>query len=82
MLGSRDYSQLQQFTHFIITAEAVSKDNRIVFGGPKRVGRFMLFSDSLTKFSDRCVNTVVEADDLPKTEVQVRESHKSPRETL
>jgi hypothetical protein len=70
LLGSRDYTQLQQFTHFVITAEAVTKDNRITFGGPKRVGRFMLFSDSLTKFSDRCVNTVVEADDLPKSEVQ------------
>lgn len=35
------------------------------------MGRFMLFSDSLTKFSDNCINTVVQADDLPKTEVQV-----------
>ncbi|XP_037894135.1 LOW QUALITY PROTEIN: spondin-1-like [Glossina fuscipes] len=37
---------------------------------PKHVGRFQLFSDGLAKFSDRCVNTVSEADDLPKTEAQ------------
>lgn len=72
LVGSRNYLQLQQFTHFMITAEAFNVDtNRTSVAGPKRVGRFQLFNDALTKFYDNCVNTVAEADDLPKTEVQV-----------
>lgn len=72
LVGSRDYSQLQQFTHFMITAEAINVEtSRTTVAGPKRVGRFQLFGDSLTKFYEMCVNTVAEADDLPKTEVQV-----------
>jgi hypothetical protein len=56
----------------MITAEAINIDtNRTTIAGPKRVGRFQLFGDSLTKFYDQCVNTVTEADDLAKTEVQV-----------
>ncbi len=38
---------------------------------PKKVGRFQLFSDALSKFNEDCVNTVSEADDFPKTEIQV-----------
>lgn len=38
---------------------------------PKRTGRFQLFSDALTIFDDNCVNTVIEANDFSKTEVQV-----------
>lgn len=72
LVGSRDYTQLQQFTHFMITAEAINiETNRTSVAGPKRVGRFQLFGDALTKFYEQCVNTVAEADDLPKTEVQV-----------
>ena len=72
LVGSRNYLQLQQFTHFMITAEAINIDtNRTSVAGPKRVGRFQLFGDALTKFYENCVNTVSEADDLPKTEVQV-----------
>ncbi|KAM7345975.1 extracellular matrix protein f-spondin isoform 1-T3 [Cochliomyia hominivorax] len=71
LLGSRTHSKVQHFTHFTITAEAHIGGRRPIPANPKRVGRFQLFSDSLTKFSDRCVNTVSEADDLPKTEVQV-----------
>lgn len=72
LVGARDYSQLQQFTHFMITAEAINKEtNRATVAGPKRVGRFQLFGDALTKFYEQCVNTVAEKDDLPKTEVQV-----------
>jgi hypothetical protein len=57
----------------MITAEAINADtNRTTVAGPKRVGRFQLFGDSLTKFYETCVNTVSEADDFPKTEVQVR----------
>lgn len=72
LVGSRNYLQLQHFTHFMITAEAMNVEtNRSSVAGPKRVGRFQLFGDSLTKFYDNCVNTVAEADDLAKTEVQV-----------
>jgi hypothetical protein len=56
----------------MMTAEAINVEtNRTSFAGPKRVGRFQLFGDALTKFYEQCVNTVVERDDLPKTEVQV-----------
>lgn len=56
----------------MITAEAINVEtNRTSVAGPKRVGRFQLFGDALTKFYDNCVNTVAEADDLAKTEVQV-----------
>lgn len=59
----------------MITAEAIDvQTNRTSVAGPKRVGRFQLFSDSLTKFYENCVNTVSEADDLRKTEVQVSPS--------
>lgn len=72
LVGSRNYLQLQHFTHFMITAEMIDVvTNRATIAGPKRVGRFQLFGDSLTKFYENCVNTVTEADDLAKTEVQV-----------
>ncbi|XP_005181918.1 spondin-1 isoform X2 [Musca domestica] len=71
LLGSRTHMKVQHFTHFSITAEAHIGGRRPIPANPQRVGRFQLFSDSLTKFSDRCVNTVAEADDLPKTEIQV-----------
>ncbi|CRK89994.1 CLUMA_CG003720, isoform A [Clunio marinus] len=71
LVGSRNYLHLQHFTHFMITAEAYNiGTSRSSIAGPKRVGRFQLFGDSLTKFYEMCVNTVSEADDLPKTEVQ------------
>lgn len=74
LVGSRTHIKLQQFTHFMLTAQATtgtSKNARTFIAGPKRVGRFQLFSDSLTKFYDHCVNTVTQADDFPKTEIQV-----------
>lgn len=70
LLGARTHEKVQHFTHFTITAEAATFGQRAQPASPKRVGRFQLFSDALTKFSDRCVNTVQEAEDLPKTEVQ------------
>ena len=74
LLGSRTHTKLQQFSHFMLTAQASNgptREGRSYVAGPKRVGRFQLFSDSLTKFHEQCVNTVAEADDFPKTEVQV-----------
>lgn len=38
---------------------------------PRRVGRFQLFDDALTEFNMDCVNTISEADDIRKSEVQV-----------
>ncbi|KAM8712625.1 hypothetical protein ACLKA7_013027 [Drosophila subpalustris] len=71
LLGSRTHTKIQHFTHFTIAAEAHTGSRRPQVASPRRVGRFQLFSDSLTQFNDRCVNTVSEADNLPKTEVQV-----------
>ena len=59
----------------MLTAEAVSDSSPRTLktiASPKRVGRFQLFSDSLTQFNENCVNTVAQADDLPKTEIQVK----------
>lgn len=75
LLGSRTHTRLQQFTHFMLTAKASSAPTRdsaiFTVASPKRVGRFQLFGDSLAKFSEECVNTVSEADDFPKSEIQV-----------
>ncbi|XP_055383628.1 spondin-1 [Condylostylus longicornis] len=72
LLGSRTHNKLQQFTHFTLTAEASNGNGkRGSPAGPRRVGRFQLYADSLTKFSEKCINTITEADDLPKTEIQV-----------
>lgn len=37
---------------------------------PQRVGRFQLFDDPLAEFSIDCVNTIKEAEEYPKSEVQ------------
>uniref|UniRef100_A0A7G3AYU6 Putative spondins extracellular matrix n=1 Tax=Lutzomyia longipalpis TaxID=7200 RepID=A0A7G3AYU6_LUTLO len=75
LLGSRTHRRLQQFTHFMLSVQASSTPhlNTALFSmaSPKRVGRFQLFGDHLTRFNDKCVNTVSETDDLPKTEIQV-----------
>ncbi|XP_049862790.1 spondin-1 [Schistocerca gregaria] len=68
LVGSRTHGRLQMFTRFMLTVEP--KDPR-ADASPRRVGSFQLFGDSLTTFNDQCVNTISEADDLPKTEVQV-----------
>lgn len=75
LLGSRTHINLQQFTHFTLNAQSASSIDRSTAtmsrASPKRVGRFQLFSDALTKFNEHCVNTVSEADDLAKSEIQV-----------
>lgn len=72
--GSRTHSRIQHFTHFILTAQISNGPTRNKISrapaSPKRVGRFQLFNDALTKFHDSCVNTVTQTDDLPKTEIQ------------
>lgn len=75
LLGSRTHGNIQQFTHFTLNAQIASTSSRETatyrMASPKKVGRFQLFSDALSKFSEDCVNTISEADDLPKTEIQV-----------
>ena len=75
LLGSRTHSQVQQFTHFMLTARAASTSDPATATyrpvSPKVSGRFQLFGDSLATFKEDCVNTVAEADDFPKTEIQV-----------
>lgn len=73
LLGSPE----NEFTHFMINAQATSspgvgqKASRPTFAGPRRVGRFQLFSDAITKFNEDCVNTIVASHNQPKTEIQV-----------
>ncbi|CAK1544782.1 unnamed protein product [Leptosia nina] len=68
LVGSRTHDVVQQFTKFQIVADPLDpKQPRV----PRKQGQFQLFADTLTRFDDECINSVVEADDLPKTEVQV-----------
>lgn len=75
ILGSRTQTRSPKFSHFLLNARASSTSDkqsaRLTLAGPKRVGRFQLFDDALTQFSYDCVNTISEADDLAKTEIQV-----------
>lgn len=65
----------ERFTRFILNARAASSPNRqstrLTVANPKRVGRFQLFDDALTEFSNECVNTIAETDDLEKNEIQI-----------
>lgn len=75
LLGTRTHTQVQQFTHFMITTKAASTSDPATATyrpvSPRVSGRFQLFGDSLATFKEDCVNTVSEADDFPKTEIQV-----------
>nr|CAD7194789.1 unnamed protein product [Timema douglasi] len=68
LVGARTHGHLQQFTRFMLGVEP--SDPRVE-ASPQRVGSFQLFGDSLTTFNELCINTISEADDLPKTEIQV-----------
>lgn len=68
LVGSRTHDVVQQFTRFRLTVEPLDP---AASRSPSRVGQFQLFADTLSQFDDQCTNAVVEADDLPKTEVQV-----------
>ncbi|KAG7198405.1 hypothetical protein KM043_005793 [Ampulex compressa] len=65
--GSRTHERLQQFTRFTLSVHSQHAPN----SAQARVGYFQLFPDSLTAFNEDCVNTVSEATDFPKSEVQV-----------
>lgn len=68
LVGSRTHDVVQQFAGFKIILDPLNPDTR---RAPSKQGQFQLFADTLTKFDEECTNSVVEADDLPKTEVQV-----------
>lgn len=68
LVGSRTAAVVQQFTRFKLTLEPLDPGST---RSPARQGQFQLFADTLTKFDEECTNAVLEADDLPKTEVQV-----------
>lgn len=65
--GSQTHERLQQFTHFTLSVNSQHAPNNPT----ARVGYFQLFPDGLTTFNEDCVNTISEASDYPKNEVQV-----------
>lgn len=62
------------FTHFRIYARGASGGGRAEVRysamNSRRVGRFQLFDDPVAEFSVDCVNTIKEAEENPKSEVQ------------
>lgn len=65
--GSRTHERLQQFTRFTLSVNSQHAPNNPAV----RVGYFQLFTDSLTAFNEDCINTISEATDYPKSEIQV-----------
>lgn len=68
LVGSRTHDVVQQFTRFKLVLEPLDP---AAPRSPRRQGEFQLFADTISVFDEECTNSVVEADDLPKTEVQV-----------
>ncbi|KYN10487.1 Spondin-1 [Trachymyrmex cornetzi] len=65
--GLQTHERLQQFTRFTLTVTSQHAPNNPL----ARVGYFQLFPDSLTTFNEDCINTISEATDYPKSEIQV-----------
>ncbi|KAF7403614.1 hypothetical protein HZH68_006408 [Vespula germanica] len=63
--GSRTHERLQQFTRFTLSVHSQHAPNNPTI----RVGYFQLFPDSLTTFNEDCINTISEATDYPKSEL-------------
>ncbi|CAH0628560.1 unnamed protein product [Chrysodeixis includens] len=68
LVGSRTHDVVQQFTRFQLVLDPLDPAAARL---PSKQGQFQLFADTLTKFDEECTNSVIEADDLPKTEIQV-----------
>ncbi|XP_022829303.1 spondin-1 [Spodoptera litura] len=68
LVGSRTHDVVQQFTRFQLKLDPLDP---AALRAPSKQGQFQLFADTLTKFDEECTNSVIESDDLPKTEVQV-----------
>lgn len=60
------------FKGFIVTLEQHITYNLLANDIVRNTGQFHFGEDMLAKFSDKCPNTVVESNSLPKTEVHVR----------
>ncbi|XP_044255568.1 spondin-1 [Tribolium madens] len=65
LMGLKTHNKLQHFKRFTINVEATNEPGNL---SPQRVGSFQLFSDSISKFNEECVNTISESNDSPKTE--------------
>ncbi|XP_032663851.1 spondin-1 isoform X1 [Odontomachus brunneus] len=65
--GSQTHERLQQFTRFTLTVHSQHAPNNHA----ARIGYFQLFPDTLTAFNEDCINTISEATDFPKSEIQV-----------
>ncbi|CAH0669422.1 unnamed protein product [Spodoptera exigua] len=68
LVGSRTHDVVQQFTKFQLKLDPLDP---AALRAPSKQGQFQLFADTLTRFDEECTNSVIESDDLPKTEVQV-----------
>lgn len=75
LVGARTHNRLQQFSRFSLGVEPRTPGAE---AAPPTTGQFQLFADTISAFDEDCINTVKEADDLPKTEVQVM--WKAPKE--
>ncbi|CAB3377734.1 Hypothetical predicted protein [Cloeon dipterum] len=65
--GARNQQVPQKFTGFMLSVEPLSNGASI----DTAVGHFQLFGDALTKFSEKCPNTVSQTSSMPKSEIQV-----------
>jgi spondin-1 len=65
--GARNQQVPQKFTGFMLSVEPLSNGASI----DTNVGNFQLFGDALTKFSEKCPNTVSQTSSMPKSEIQV-----------
>jgi hypothetical protein len=69
--GARNQQVPQKFTGFMLAVEPLDGMAAARGGGESAVGNFQLFGDALTKFSERCPNTVTQTSSMPKSEIQV-----------
>ncbi|XP_059486805.1 spondin-1-like isoform X2 [Neocloeon triangulifer] len=65
--GARNQQVPQKFTGFMLSVEPLSNGA----AADTAVGHFQLFGDALTKFSEKCPNTVSQTSSMPKSEIQV-----------
>lgn len=68
LVGARTHDVVQKFTKFELVLDPLDPGAPRT---PRAQGQFQLFADTLSRFDEECTNSVIEADDLPKTEVQV-----------
>ncbi|KAL1505585.1 hypothetical protein ABEB36_005116 [Hypothenemus hampei] len=67
--ASKGLESQNRFTHFLISVLNENPEKNID-SSETSIGSLQLYGDALTKFSGTCQNAVVEADHLPKAEIQ------------